>query len=412
MSYLDTNSAVTDVLESLASQHPELATEYNRLADFYRRKLWHQLTTCLLYLMTEDPSKTLHQTADGSLSFVILYNKVVLGCDAKLNQLSLCRLASAVATAMSGQKDFAGARSLLENLLEKRARLGVPAALYVESKLVLLTLAQFASEGSSSKDHKEEYETMKATLNKGESILNELEGEACSPIVPSAHYEASTAYRKLVGPPEAFYREALMYLNYTPVESMSKEEQFTLATDISLAALTGDGVFNFGEITTTPILASALGNTSNAWLMELMHCFAQGDVDAFQRITDQYSSAIGAQPALVSRAEVVKEKITLLALVSMVFERPSNERTLTFEEIASRTKLASAEKDVELLVMRALSLGLIKGCMDQVDQTLDVDWVMPRVLDETQLRALSERFGEWAVKVSKTREFMVENSAA
>ena len=146
--------------------------------------------------------------------------------------------------------------------------------------------------------------------------------------------------------------------------------------------------------------------------MELMHCFAQGDVDAFQRITDQYSSAIGAQPALVSRAEVVKEKITLLALVSMIFERPSNERTLTFEEIASRTKLASAEKDVELLVMRALSLGLIKGCMDQVDQTLDVDWVMPRVLDETQLRALSERFGEWAVKVSKTREFMVENSAA
>jgi 26S proteasome regulatory subunit N9 len=195
-------------------------------------------------------------------------------------------------------------------------------------------------------------------------------------------------------------------------ETMTKDEQFALATDISLAALTGDGVFNFGEITTTPLLDAALSQTSNAWLMELMHCFAQGDVDAFQRITDQHADAIAVQPALVSRAQVVKEKITLLALVSMIFERPSSERTLTFEEIATRTKLPSDKKDVEWLVMRALSLKLIKGCMDQVDQTLEVDWVMPRVLDQSQLKALCARYGEWAVKVNQTRQYMVDNAAS
>jgi len=67
---------------------------------------------------------------------------------------------------------------------------------------------------------------------------------------------------------------------------MSKEEQFTLATDISLAALTGDGVFNFGEITTTPILASALGNTSNAWLMELMLLKRQGLCSPFRALLE------------------------------------------------------------------------------------------------------------------------------
>lgn len=39
-----------------------------------------------------------------------------------------------------------------------------------------------------------------------------------------------------------------MFLAYTPLEGMTQAERYTLATDISLAALTGEGVFNFGEV--------------------------------------------------------------------------------------------------------------------------------------------------------------------
>ena len=53
--------------------------------------------------------------------------------------------------------------------------------------------------------------------------------------------------------------------------------------------------------------------------------------------------------------------------------------------------------------MQAMSLKLIKGTMDQVDGTVDVNWVMPRVLDHAQLSELAKKFGEWAVKVSKTK---------
>lgn len=48
---------------------------------------------------------------------------------------------------------------------------------------------------------------------------------------------------------------------------------------------------------------------------------------------------MSAQPALVSRAAFTKEKITLLCLMNMVFERHSQDRTIPFEEIAIRTKL-------------------------------------------------------------------------
>ena len=40
---------------------------------------------------------------------------------------------------------------------------------------------------------------------------------------------------------------------------------------------------------------------------------------------------------------------------------------------------------VEVMVMRALSLGLVKGSIDQVAGAVSVTWVQPRVLDRGQV---------------------------
>lgn len=58
-----------------------------------------------------------------------------------------------------------------------------------------------------------------------------------------------------MGPPDSFYRSALMFLAYTPLEGIPQAERYTLATDISLAALTGEGVFNFGEVVSFELLS-------------------------------------------------------------------------------------------------------------------------------------------------------------
>lgn len=414
MSSVDITAAAIDHLESMSTLHPDLSDQYQNLVNLYQRKLWHQLTVTTLDFVS-NPSTTLRTTAEGTNSYLALFDKVILPIDKKLNQLTLARIASAVAFSLLDDppyKDGVAARAILENLLEKRDRLGPSAALYAESRLGLLCLTVLARSGEAltTDTSIKALENLKESLTKKRAVLAELaDTESEAAVVHSAFYETAMTYRKAVGPPEAYYREAIQYVAYTSLSDLSQEDRYNLATDLSLAALTGEGVFNFGEVVTAPAL-QCLEGTELAYLVELLSAGARGDVLGFQRVADANAAAIQMQPSLVSRADAVKEKITLLALVNMIFERPSLERTLSFEDIADR--VAVPLDQVEWVIMRALSLKLIKGTMDQVEQTVDVTWVMPRVLDNKQMSELATRFGEWAVKVSKTKDYMLEHTGA
>jgi hypothetical protein len=83
---------------------------------------------------------------------------------------------------------------------------------------------------------------------------------------------------------------------------------------------------------------------------------------------------------------------------------PSGERTITFDAIAAASNLPVDQ--VELLIMRALSLKLIRGLLDQVDGTLRVTWVQPRVLQTAQIALMKERLQTWTGTVNKTLLFL------
>jgi len=60
--------------------------------------------------------------------------------------------------------------------------------------------------------------------------------------------------------------------------------------------------------------------------------------------------------------------------------------------------------------MKALSLGLVKGTIDQVEQNVTMTWVQPRVLDLTQIASMQKRVVQWCEDV-KSMEMLVENKA-
>ena len=57
--------------------------------------------------------------------------------------------------------------------------------------------------------------------------------------------------------------------------------------------------------------------------------------------------------------------------------------------------------EVELLVMKAMSLKLIKGTIDEVEQVVRVTWVIPRILDTKRLEVMSGKLDDWANVVTQ-----------
>ena len=52
--------------------------------------------------------------------------------------------------------------------------------------------------------------------------------------------------------------------------------------------------------------------------------------------------------------------------------------------------------------MKAMSLKLIRGVIDDVSLSVDVVWVQPRVLAKNQINDLKERLQNWNGNIAKT----------
>ena len=66
-----------------------------------------------------------------------------------------------------------------------------------------------------------------------------------------------------------FYRANLRFLGCTELSDLSKEDQQSHAFHLSLAALLGKGIYNFGELLAHPVLQT-LNGTPNEWLINLL----------------------------------------------------------------------------------------------------------------------------------------------
>eukprot|EP00003_Mantamonas_plastica_P017329 TRINITY_DN2880_c0_g1_i3.p2 TRINITY_DN2880_c0_g1~~TRINITY_DN2880_c0_g1_i3.p2 ORF type:complete len:113 (-),score=49.11 TRINITY_DN2880_c0_g1_i3:31-369(-) len=105
----------------------------------------------------------------------------------------------------------------------------------------------------------------------------------------------------------------------------------------------------------------------------------------------------------------LKQKMNLLALMELVFQKDKDDRIVAFQEVAEVCSLNT--EDVEWLLMKALSLGLIKGLIDEVDQTVSVNWVQPRVLDMDQIQVMTDRIVKWGASTKETL-YLVEDQAS
>uniref|UniRef100_A0A8C4QFC5 26S proteasome non-ATPase regulatory subunit 13 n=1 Tax=Eptatretus burgeri TaxID=7764 RepID=A0A8C4QFC5_EPTBU len=337
--------------EQQSQSSAELAEEWQALEELYNKKLWHQLTLRLLKFVRH----SCFSSGDGLRN---LYENFICDFEHRINPLSFVEIALQIVKQIPEKND---SLQFLEKTKEK-----------VKGSDEAVVLCRTSIAGI--KMEQGELLDTKRMIEEVGELLENLVGVTS---VHSRFYDLSSRYYQLIGDHAAYYKDALRFLGCIDLQELSVQEQQEKAFTLGLAALLGEGVYNFGELLMHPLLES-LKKTDKQWLVDLLYAFNSGNVEQFKTMKVHW----GKQPDLATNEAKLMKKIQLLCIMEMTFTRPAKNRQLTFQEIAEKTKLPVNE--VELLVMKALSAKLVKGSIDEVDKKIHMTWVQPRVLDLQQ----------------------------
>lgn len=373
----------------------ELASLFLEFEQLYEQKLWHQLTERLTVFFEDPRSNPLR---------LRVYSNFVTRFYDKINQLSVVEfLLQSLKTHRDHDESLRFLTELEQSFKEidekKQRNDGLKdhenGCLLIEIEIARIQLS-------------------KNELNKSRDLLEELEKQldqrdAVPLKVTNAFYSANAEYYRLKKDFNSFYYTSLLYLSTIPPQEKQPEddadEYKELAYNLSIAALLGDKIYNFGELLRHPIMESIINDAAYKWLFDLLNALTVGDFDKFD-------SLIGVQipkvPILNEHESFLRQKICLMTLVESVFAK--NIRTLSFDDIAEATHLPKS--NIEHLVMRAISLNLIKGSIDQVNELVSVTWVQPRIINSEQIVRMKEKLVEWSEEVSALGEKIDANGRA
>lgn len=364
--------------EQQTNSPPEISEKWSSIEDLYTRKLWHQLTEKLLDLVK------LPHYAQGT-QLLDMYQNFLSDFEQKINPLSLVEILCP--HVIKQYTDADEALTFLEKIKEK---------VKVSDEAVILCSTAIGNIHLLAR----KYPETKKVMEESEELLSMLPGVTT---VHSRFYELCSNYHQVLGNHNDYYKDALRFLGCTDLKDIPTEEQQERAFYLGLAGLLGSDVFNFGELLQHPVLES-LRDTPRQWLIDLLYAFNSGDIAKME----QLKSLWGSQPDLSANELKLRQKIMLLCLMEMTFSRPANNRQISFQEIAAKTGIPHNE--VEILAMKAMSLGLVKGTIDQVTEKVHMTWVQPRVLDKQQITKMKERLEDWCKDV-KEMEMSVEKKA-
>ncbi|EWC45548.1 hypothetical protein DRE_05406 [Drechslerella stenobrocha 248] len=351
----------------------ELAVMFIDFEEQWSRRLWHQLTQSLLEFFNSPES------AKQRLS---MYQTFVLSFADKINQLNLVSLGLLAASQI---EDKQNALNFLNELKGKVK--GTSQEAYVYATV----------EGAKIKLQLEDFEGVRADLDESEKILDKF--DSVESMVHASFYSANADYYHARQEFASYYKNSLLYLACINIEDLPTEDRQSRAYHLAVSALAADTIYNFGELLLHPVLESLKG-TENEWIYSLLYAFNEGNIGKYEALTVH----LAKEPILKSRGDFLRRKIRLSALTEAVFVRPPNERALSFATIVKETQVAPDE--VEHLLMKALSLGLIRGSIDQVSAIARVSWVQPKVLTMQQIKGMRDRLIEWDAGVSQLSVWM------
>jgi len=382
-----------EFLASLISIHSQdsLGNEYSEIAVLYEKKLWHQLSLKLETVVLNP----YFASGNGLQELLNLYDSFLREFNGRINPLKYVKIMLVIASNLARNGEGVRADEFLQKILS-----GInkdherEAYTLIQSEIALLKLNVLKQLDESKNLSDLVAQTLESSTGFDASIY-------------SSHYRFLSCYYKVKVSATDFYKNTLLYLVYTPLDQIPIDDQRAIAFDLAVTALVSPDIHNFGELLAHPILNS-LKETDQQWLVEFLFTFNGGDIDKFNIYLVKFQNQINSQAIIQSNLGLIRQKISILALMELVFNKPAHERTLSFSDIAKVTHLRVGE--VEILVMKAMSLKLIKGVIDGVQNTVTISWVQPRILDLNQIAKMKDTLQSWTVRVKEVLSLMQNES--
>ncbi|CAI4225776.1 unnamed protein product [Auanema sp. JU1783] len=370
--------------KSLAKNN--IADNWHKLEELYAKKLWHPLTKEVRSLINNSEFTT-------DLNLKDFYDNFISEFELRISPIQLVEIALPVSSFIF-KTNIEEAYAFLGRLKNKVLKDKVAVARVHTGEIDLRLNNRGAQEAVIDIKH------IRDMIESTQKEVDDLNGVT---EVHAPFYKVSALYLREVGDFAGYYREALRYLGVEDPDSLSRQEKHVQALLVGFAALLGVNVYNFGELLAHPILKS-LEETSESWLIPVLYAFNSGDLVKFHEMEKHW----GEWKDLKKKKDFLVCKIRLMAVMEIALARPSKERNIPFSEIAAKCQVGVEE--VEFLVMRALSKGLIKGLIDQVNQTVHITWVQPRVLNSDQILLMCDRMTLWRRDVTAIENIVHENA--
>ena len=371
------------LVSSLSQKHPGLKSLFDEIDSNMNQHLWYQLSENILTL-SQNP-----ELQNGS-DLIEFYNGVVFFIEPTLNPMKYLQY---VQNMIYNYKDkMEEALRFVENIenMHKDYK--------GEEKISIKIIKGFCYlELNKMYDLEEILKTTEVDFTGKFEIESSLYAQ---------YYKLCTLFYEKKNDYDNFYSNAFQYLAYET--KISDEEKLELCYKMCSAMLIGEKLYNFEELIEKDFFKLMQGSKYD-WISNLILSFNSAKVDQFLSMMEQNKKNIEENIILKGKIDFLPIKIRIAALLELIFQKNKSERVISFEEIC---KVCMTEEDkIEYISMKALSHGIIKGYIDQVDKKLYVNWIQPKFLGKEKIVVLKDRINTWIDKAQKVLVDLQENAA-
>ena len=371
------------LIQNLSKKYPDFKKLFENIDSSLNQHLWYQLSESLIELSHKPEIQ-------NSNDLIELYNGLVFFIEPTLNPMKYLEY---VQNMLNNYKDKMNeALTFVENIENTHKKFKGEEKIFIKiiKGFCYLPLDKM-------------YELEEIVKSTEEDFSSNIEIDAS---LYSQYYKLSTLFYEKKQDYDNFYNNAFQYLAYET--KISNEDKLNLCYKMCSAMLIGEKLYNFAELIEKDFFKLMHG-TKYEWISNLILSFNLAKVDQFLSMVEQNKRKIKDNTILKDKMDFLPIKIRIAALLDLIFQKNKTERTLSFDEICK--VLLTEEDKIEFIAMKALSLGLIKGYIDQVERKLIVNWIQPKYLDKEKISLMQERFTAWIDKAQKVLLDLQENGA-